>query len=453
MLEKFKHIYFLGIGGIGMSALARYFYAKNFAVSGYDKTSTKLTNQLQKEGIAISFKDQGKRVVEHLPEKGQTLIVFTPAVPPDHEELIYFKANGYKISKRAEVLGMITRQMQGITVAGTHGKTTCSTMLSHVLYHSEKGCNAFLGGLSTNYNTNLLLNDQSQRVVIEADEFDRSFLHLNPFASILTSTEADHLDIYKDLATIEHAFQEFILRINKKGVLVKHYTIPFEGKCRSITYGLLPNQKTDFLGNNLRVENENFVMDVTTPKSFWKDVVLGLPGIHNAENALAVIAIADYLGVKESVIRTSLASFSGIKRRFECHVKTPEMVYIDDYAHHPSAIKKLVESVRLLYPNKSICGVFQPHLYSRTADFMDDFAHALSQLDELILLPIYPAREKPREGITSKALLALIKLRKKKVLSPKEALIAVKKMKKGVLLTIGAGDIDQLVEPIKSTLS
>ena len=451
-LDQFKHIYLLGIGGIGMSALARYFKLNGFTVSGYDRTNTHITESLQKEGVDVSFIDKGKDIGALLPKKENVLVIYTPALPTGHKELSYFKTNEYTLKKRAEVLGIVTQELSCLAVAGTHGKTTTSTMLAHLMESSGEKCNAFLGGISANYNTNLLVNKDSPWVVVEADEFDRSFLHLHPMASILTSVEADHLDIYKTHQSLITAFEEYVKLIPENGLLIHHHTINITGKCKKTTYGVT-EKEVDFQGKNLRYKNGSFLMDIKTPKSFWEAVKLGVPGIHNAENALSVVAMGEFIGFDETTIRKGLASFKGVKRRFEYIIKNKNIIYIDDYAHHPTAIKNLIQSIRLIYPKKSVTGIFQPHLYSRTSDFMNEFATELSLLDEVILLPIYPAREKPIRGINSETLLEKITCKKKSICHPNEVAGYLSQRKTGVFITIGAGDIDRIVEPLKRTFS
>jgi UDP-N-acetylmuramate--alanine ligase len=449
-LETYKNIYFLGIGGIGMSALARYFNMKGLFVSGYDKTPTPLTNELQKEGIEVHFEDLGNQINENFSNASETLVVYTPAIKK-LGEFDFFKNNGFTLLKRAEVLGLITRTSKGLGVAGTHGKTTTSTMLTHILNESHVKCNAFLGGISSNFNTNFVASKTSEFTVIEADEFDRSFLQLSPFGSIITSTDADHLDIYGDAKTFLKGFQDYANQINPDGILILKKGLNLTSSAPIISYAI--NEEADFKGENLKVESGIFSMDLVSEKHHWKNIELGLPGIHNAENALACIAFCLFLGLSEEEIRFGLKTFKGVKRRFEYQIRTPKLVYIDDYAHHPTEIKALVDSVKLLYPNQSITGVFQPHLFSRTKDFMNDFALELSKVDELILLPIYPAREEPMEGITSEALLEMCTLNNKKVLLPNNAVSLLSERTEGVILTIGAGDIDRIVLPLKEILS
>lgn len=450
-LSQFERAYFIGIGGIGMSALARYFNAIGWEVAGYDKTSTPLTDALESEGIKIHFEDLGASVPSQFKEKEKTLVVYTPAIPKNLGELLLFIHLDANLFKRSEVLGLLTRQSKGLGVAGTHGKTTTSSMLAHIMNESPLKCNAFLGGIASNFNSNLVINTESEFTVIEADEFDRSFLKLTPFASIVTSTDPDHLDIYGDAAIFLEGFQKYTQLINPNGCLVKKEGLDLSSKAKTISYSM-DSETADYSGGNLMFSNGKFEVDVQTPNGTLKSVELGVPGIHNAENALACIALCQFLGLSEAEIRNGLKTFKGVKRRFEYHINTDSLVYIDDYAHHPTEIHALISSVRLLYPGKKITGVFQPHLYSRTKDFFDGFANELSKMDEVILLPIYPAREEPIIGITSDALLDKIVSENKKLLSPDETLMYLSKNKNEVLLTIGAGDIDRIVEPLKKLL-
>jgi UDP-N-acetylmuramate--alanine ligase len=446
-LSSYKSIYFLGIGGIGMSALARYFKSKGFEVNGYDKTQTPLTDNLVKEGIGVHFEDLGESVKELVGELSETLVVLTPAIPKDMQEWNWLKEAGYTILKRSEVLGVITQNSKGLCVAGTHGKTTTSTLLAHILTHTGHECNAFLGGISSNYNTNYLPSLTSDYTVIEADEFDRSFLRLSPFASVITSNDPDHLDIYGNEANFLEGFQQYANLIDKEGVLVLKKGLKLTSNAMIKTYAI--DDEADFSGYNLRFENGYQVFNVTFKGQVWDNVLLGLPGIHNAENALACVAMCDFLGLTESEIRKGLKSFTGVKRRFEYHVRDNELVYIDDYAHHPTEIHSLISSVRLLYPNHKITAVFQPHLFSRTNDFMEEFAIELSKVDELLIMPIYPARELPIEGVTSDVLRKKISKIKVSLLNHNQVLERLKNETKGVFLTIGAGDIDRLIQPLK----
>lgn len=448
-LNAFKKIYFLGIGGIGMSAIARYFKIKGFEVSGYDKTPSPLTDALVEEGILIHFEDLGEAIGKQI-DKVETLVVFTPAIPKDMLEYVFILEQEFTILKRAQILGLITHNSKGLCVAGTHGKTTTSTMLAHILFSSSLQCNAFLGGISTNYNTNFIASTASDLTVIEADEFDRSFLQLNPFASIITACDPDHLDIYGDEETFLQGFQEYANLINQDGLLVIKKGLPLTSQASVITYSL--TEDADFKGANLRSVNGMQVMDVVFEGHIWNDISLGLPGIHNAENALACIALCVFLGLSEVEIRHGLNTFLGVKRRFEYHIKTNDIVYIDDYAHHPTELKALIDSVRLLYPTKQIALIFQPHLFSRTNDFMEGFAQQLSQVDDLYLLPIYPAREKPMPGVTSDVLLAKITTKSKRLIAKEELVEAFELSSNQVVLTVGAGDIDRLIKPLKEKI-
>jgi UDP-N-acetylmuramate--alanine ligase len=359
----------------------------------------------------------------------------------------WLKETGYTILKRSEVLGVITQNSKGLCVAGTHGKTTTSTLLAHILTHTGHECNAFLGGISSNYNTNYLPSLTSDYTVIEADEFDRSFLRLSPFASVITSNDPDHLDIYGDEANFLEGFQQYANLIDKEGVLVLKKGLKLTSNATIKTYAI--NEEADFVGSNLRVENGFQVVDVSFENHTWKNVILGLPGIHNAENAIACIAMCHFLGLTEEEIRNGLASFKGVKRRFEYHIREKDCIYIDDYAHHPTEIHSLISSVRLLYPNQKITAVFQPHLFSRTKDFMEGFASELGKVDELILMPIYPARELPMEGVTSEVLKNKISGINVSILTHNEVLEKLNGETKGVYLTVGAGDIDRLIQPLK----
>ena len=450
-ISQFKRVYFIGIGGIGMSALARFFKSIGLKVSGYDKTPSELTSKLIAEGINIHFEDNGNHVPVEFHEVETTLVVYTPAIPSNMGELCFFQENKSILLKRSQVLGLLTRQSLGLGVAGTHGKTTTSSMLAHIMNQSSEKCNAFLGGIATNFESNLLLNPTSQYTVIEADEFDRSFLQLSPFASIITSTDPDHLDIYGDKNHFLEGFEKYSALIHPAGCLVEKIGLNLPTKAKKITYGIA-SETADFNGINLRFDKGQFLMDVVTKSATWEAVEMNIPGIHNAENAVACIALLSFLGVSEQEIRSGLASFKGVKRRFEYHVKKNDLIYIDDYAHHPTELNALISSIRMLYPNKKIIGAFQPHLFSRTRDFFDAFANELSQLDELILLPIYPARELPIEGVTSDKLLDKISIQNKQLLDAPAAYQYLSTIQEGVVLTIGAGDIDRIVEPLKNSL-
>lgn len=444
-LENIKRFYFIGIGGIGMSALARFFFSKGYEVAGYDKTPSDLTDQLEKEGIVVHFEDLGENIPQEYKNTKETLVVYTPAIPKEMGELVYVQQN-HQVLKRSEVLGLVTQESLGLGVAGTHGKTTTSTLLTHVMHQSSTKCSAFLGGISSNLNSNVLVDSSAKYTVIEADEFDRSFLRLHPFASIITAIDPDHLDIYGTEEIFREGFQEYANKHEGK-LLVTQAQIQLKNTgFKQLTYGI--NLHADVKGENLQIKNGVFQMDVLFENEKWSNVELGLPGIHNAENALAVITLTRELGLSEEEIRFGLKTFKGVKRRFEYHVRTENLIYIDDYAHHPTEIHALVSSVRLLYPNKKITGVFQPHLFSRTRDFLDGFVNELSQLDEAIVMPIYPARELPIEGVTSEIIVEKIGP-SARILTPEEVVQYASDFESGVFLTIGAGDIDRIVPSLE----
>ena len=444
-LDQIHNVYFIGIGGIGMSALARYFQNIGKNVAGYDKTATALTDELVQGGISVHFEDR----IDMIPENflaGNTLVVTTPAVPVTHSEWNYFLERDFLIKKRAEVLGIITRDTFCFAVAGTHGKTTTSSILGHILYESGADVTAFVGGIVENYNSNLIGSGQTVTVV-EADEFDRSFLHLYPNIACVTSMDADHLDIYGDKDSIEASFTEFAEKVQDKNNLVIAKGLPLKGTTVAV------NEKADYMATNIRIENGNYLFDVRTPSTTIKDLRFGLPGNHNLSNAVMALAMAEKFGTPTGAIAKALLSFKGIKRRFSYLVKTDDKVYIDDYAHHPTEIDAVHQAVRELYPNDKVLAVFQPHLFSRTKDFAEGFAKSLSAFDEVILLDIYPARELPMEGITSQWLMDKMSNKNKQLVS-KEALInSILASDAKVIVTIGAGDIGELVESIKKALS
>ncbi|MES2591422.1 MAG: UDP-N-acetylmuramate--L-alanine ligase [Bacteroidota bacterium] len=465
-LSKINNVYFLGIGGIGMSALARYFNAMGKKVSGYDKTPTKLTNELIAEGIDIHFEDDTNLISNNFKSqdadlKAQILIVYTPAVPSDHKELNFFRGNNFVIKKRAEVLGMITEASYTIGVAGTHGKTTTSSLIAHVLKTANLDPSAFLGGITQNYSTNLLLssnlkNSESQTqnsglVVVEADEYDRSFLTLHPEISVITSVDADHLDIYGDKRYVEESYSLFARQVKSKLVLKKSIVDTIVSETPAITYSV-SDTAANYFAQNIRIENAAYQYEVVTPAGVFKNMTLGLPGLHNVENSIAAVAVACLMDIEESVIREALRTFRGVKRRFDYQIKTEELVFIDDYAHHPEELKACINSAKQMYPGKKITGIFQPHLFSRTRDFADEFAASLDLLDECILLEIYPARELPIEGVNSKMLLDKMKSANKRICQKKDLLEEVGKSNPSVLLTMGAGDIDTMVGPLKNEL-
>lgn len=456
-----QKLFFLGIGGIGMSALARYFHHRGYEVAGYDRTPSPLTKELEKEGIQVTYDDEASVMEDRFAAYNakHTLVVRTPAVPEDSVLYTRLREQGYDIRKRAEVLGIVTRQMRALCVAGTHGKTTTSTMLAHLLYQSEVGGNAFLGGISVNYGTNLLLDKNSNMVVIEADEYDRSFHHLKPYMSVVTAVDPDHLDIYGTPEAYREAFAQYTSLIT--GALVMKYGIALEPRLqpgvKCYTYAVLDDQISndiDFYADNIRVGDGRIDFDFHTPASVLPDVRLGVPVWVNIENAVAAMAVAWLNGVTEEELRRGIASFKGVQRRFNIHVNTPEVAYIDDYAHHPEEIATAIDSIRKLFPSRRLIGVFQPHLYTRTRDFADAFARVLSTLDEVVLLPIYPARELPIAGVDSEMLLDKITNPNKKILQ-KAALVEYLSSRKdegAVILTVGAGDIDRLVPQITKML-
>jgi UDP-N-acetylmuramate--alanine ligase len=453
----YRLYYFLGVGGIGMSALARYFKHYQKTVFGYDKTAGPLTRQLEEENIYCHYEEnvKGLEIILSKFKKEEVLVIHTPAVPTSHAEYQYLSAEGYTIMKRAAVLGEITRQFKAIAVAGTHGKTTTTTLISHILKTAGINCFAFMGGISRNYNTNLLLGDADAGqtyVVVEADEYDRSFLTLHPLLAVITSADADHLDIYGDAGHVRESYELFAKQVRPEGLLVVQKNVDNELKLtgRRLIYSL--NLDTEYCARSITIENAQFFCDVQSPVASLSRVSLGIPGLHNLENAIAAVAIAQQLGISAEVIKGALRSFLGVKRRFDYRVRTDNQIYIDDYAHHPEELRATIDSVKQLYPEKKITGIFQPHLFSRTRDFAEGFAESLDMLDECILLPIYPAREKPIEGVSSEWLLAKLKLKDKKLLSKEELLEEMKRKKRDVVLSMGAGDIDSLVEPLETIL-
>lgn len=466
-LKKIKYCYFLGIGGIGMSALARYFNAMGKEVSGYDKTSTTLTAELEAEGITIHFDEDllkipaGVREPAHMDE---VLVVYTPAVPSTHLELEFFRSGDFHLKKRAEVLGLITAQTYTVAIAGTHGKTTTSSLTAHILRTAGVECSAFLGGISQNYGTNLLLSSklglpgeryaEDNIVVAEADEFDRSFLWLYPTVAVITSVDADHLDIYGDSEEMLETYRQFAMQVRPGGKLVTRPKVKEQLELESekiLTYDV-DDAGAAVHARNVRIEDGAFRYDIVTPSGIIDNVTIGTPGRHNVENSLAATAAAQQLNVSGDAIRKALATFRGAKRRFDYRVRTSEITYIDDYAHHPEELRAAISAARQLYPDKKITGIFQPHLFSRTRDFMDGFAESLGLLDEVFLMEIYPAREKPIPGITSSVLLDKISAKEKRLVQKTELVDQVVSGNVEVLLTLGAGDIDLFVEPLQHAL-
>lgn len=449
-IHTYHQIYFVGIGGIGMSALARYFKFNGKEVAGYDKVATPLTEALEKEGISVHYEDLGADLPLAFKDPESTLVVYTPAIKK-LGELTYFENANFTILKRAEVLGALTKTYRGLCVAGTHGKTTTSSLLAHLLTELGTGCTAFLGGIASNFASNLVLHSSSPYAVIEADEFDRSFLQLSPFAAIVTAADPDHLDIYGTPAAFLEGFRQFTMRIDPKGFCVQKEGLQLDSLAGCFTYAI-QSETADYSLQRLRYENGYQVADLRIGKQEFQSIEFGLPGIHNAENALACIALLHQLGFQVDELRPALRNFKGVKRRFEYHIRSKDLIYIDDYAHHPKEIDALLSSVRSMYPGLPLIGVFQPHLFSRTKDFALEFATSLGMLDELYLLPIYPARELPIPGVSSDWLCELTSVKNKQVLAPHEVLTSLKTVSKGVVLTIGAGDIDRLVLPLKEVL-
>lgn len=444
-LNQIQNVYFIGIGGIGMSALARYFKYIGKKVSGYDKTPSMLTNELIESGIDIHFEDNiGLIPTDYFVEN--TLVIFTPAVPITHSEWNYFIERQYQVKKRAEVLGLITKDTFSFAVAGTHGKTTTSSILGHILHESGADVTAFVGGIVENYNSNLIGSGKTVTVV-EADEFDRSFLHLHPNIACVTSMDADHLDIYGTSDAIEASFVEFASKVEDINNLFITKELPLDGVQCSI------NEDAAYKAFNVRIENGSYVFDVQTPSEIMKDLRFGLPGKHNLMNALMAIAMSKTFGTPTGSIAKALASFNGIRRRFSYQIKSENLVYIDDYAHHPTEINAVHQAVTELYPGRKVLAVFQPHLFSRTRDFADGFAESLSQFDEVFLMDIYPARELPMEGITSEWLLAKMTNSNKKIVAKNDLLVEIKASNAPIIVTIGAGDIGEMVPSIKKMLN
>ena len=442
-LERIHNVYFVGIGGIGMSAIANYFKSNGKNVAGYDRVPTKITDALQQMGIAVHFEDSVDLIPSEFKNNQDTIVVYTPAIPKHNLELNYLWENHFTVLKRAEILGAITKSTFCLAVAGTHGKTTTSTILGHILKEAGVNATSFLGGISENYNSNLILGG-NEISVVEADEFDRSFLKLSPNIACITSMDADHLDIYGEKAELEKSFVDFADKVSE--TLIVRKGLPLKG----LTFGIEEN--SDYDAKNLKVQEGAYIFDVKTPTETLENIKINLPGKHNVLNAVAALAMANIFGVSLQVIAEALLTFKGIERRFSYKIKTENLVLIDDYAHHPTEINAVVDSVREMYPTKKIAGIFQPHLYSRTRDFIDDFAKSLSRFDELILLEIYPARELPVEGVTSSWLLDKITIEDKQISSKENLVKNVLNLDSQVIVMIGAGDIGELVAVIKNAL-
>lgn len=445
-LEQVHNVYFIGIGGIGMSALARYFVANKKNVAGYDRTQTVITDGLVELGVRIHFDDDVSRIKESYLNIENTLVVYTPAVPSSHLELIYFRERGFSVLKRSQVLGLITQNTYCLAVAGTHGKTTTTSILGHLLNECDVEVTAFLGGISENYNSNLILKG-TKVTVVEADEFDRSFLTLSPDIAGITSMDADHLDIYENKESLEDSFREFTGKLKPNGKLFIKKGLPIQG----ITYAI--DETADYSVQNIKIENGSYVFDVQTPSLLIKDIQFNLPGRHNLSNALIALAMAIEFGCAPYSLARALASYKGVKRRFTYQIKTDNLVFIDDYAHHPEEINAVNDAVREMYPNKKTLAVFQPHLFSRTKDFIDEFAESLSSFDEIMLLEIYPARELPVEGVNSNWLLSKISNKNKKLVAKEQLVSEIQKSDAQVIITLGAGDIGEEVAKIKEQLS
>ena len=450
-----KSVYFIGAGGIGMSALVRYYLAKGLNVGGYDKTPSELTEQLIKEGAQIHYEDNISAVPECFKQKEDTLVVYTPAIPAEHGELVYFQTNGFEIRKRAQVLGLLTQEHKGLCVAGTHGKTTTSTMTAHLLHQSHVDCNAFLGGISKNYGTNYILSEKSDYVVIEADEFDRSFHWLRPYMTVITATDPDHLDIYGTKEAYLESFRHYTTLIQPGGALIIHKGLEMKANVApTVKVYEYSRNEGDFHAENIRIGGGEVVFDFVSPISNIKDVKLGVPISINIDNGVAAMAMAQLNGVSNEEIKRGMESFRGVDRRFDFKVKTDKMVFLSDYAHHPNEINQSVKSVRELYKDKKIAAIFQPHLYTRTRDFYKEFADSLSLLDTVYLCDIYPAREQPIPGVTSKIIYDNLRDGMEKYLIHKEDILNIAKTGDfEVLISLGAGDIENYVPEITKILT
>ncbi len=449
-----KAVYFVGAGGIGMSALERYFLSQGLVVAGYDRTSCTLTEELRAEGADIHYEDNPDLIPAACRDKEETLVVYTPAIPETHRELTYFRENGFNIQKRAQVLGTLTRSMKGLCVAGTHGKTTTSSMTAHLLHQSHVGCNAFLGGITKNYGTNYLLSATSPYVVIEADEFDRSFHHLRPYATVITATDADHLDIYGTEEAYLESFRHYTNLIQPGGALIVHRGLKMkealQDGVRRYDYS---RTEGDFHAENIRIGNGRIVFDYVSPFGNISDVELGVPVSINIENGIAAMALAQIAGATAEELRAAMASFGGVVRRFDFSLRTDRHVLLSDYAHHPAEIKQSILSIREVFDGKKISAIFQPHLYSRTHDFYRDFADSLSLLDEVILTEIYPAREKPIPGVTSELIYDNLRPgMEKRIVEKKDLCTLLRNEDFEVLIVLGAGDVDNLVPEFKQIL-
>ena len=449
-VNSLKAVYFIGAGGIGMSALVRYFLSKGMKVGGYDRTPSDLTQKLIEEGAQIYYDEREESIPTDFLDATNTLIVYTAAMPNDHVLLQYFRNHGYTIYKRAQVLGMLTRSSKGLCAAGTHGKTTTSTMTAHLLHQSHVGCDAFLGGISKNYGTNLLLSDSSEYVVIEADEFDRSFHWLTPYATIITATDADHLDIYGTEEAYLESFSHYTSLIQPEGFLIMRHGVNLQTRLQEgVKLYTYSTEEGDFHAENIRIGGGEILFDYISPLGNIQDVQLGVPVAINIENGIAAMALAQVSGVTNEEIKAGMASFRGVDRRFDFKIKTDKIVYLSDYAHHPEEIKQSILSMRALYKDKKLTAIFQPHLYTRTRDFYQEFAESLSLLDEVIITEIYPARELPIKGVSSQLIYDQLRPGIEKTLCKKEDILELLKNKDiEVLMTLGAGDVENYVPQI-----
>ncbi|OJJ16345.1 UDP-N-acetylmuramate--L-alanine ligase [marine bacterium AO1-C] len=458
MLEKFKNIYFVGIGGIGMSALARWFNTHQYQVVGYDRTATPLTDQLQQEGITIHFEDDTDLIPASFRDPATTLVVYTPAIPKTHQQLNFFQSQNFQIKKRAEVLGFLTRDRFTVAVAGTHGKTSTSSMIAHIIHYAKKNCTAFLGGILQDYESNLILSEKPDKetvVVVEADEFDRSFLHLHPNIAILNSIDADHLDIYNDEQSVVNAYLAFTQKIKANGRLFIKKDLDLGPNLRKNQFSVKDfalEQVADYQAQAIKARPEAFEFDFVSENITIKNIQLKVPGFHNIANATVSIATALELGIKPDKIKEALAVYKGVKRRFEYILQEDNITYIDDYAHHPTEIEVFLQSVKAMFPSKKITAIFQPHLFTRTRDFLEGFAESLSLADQLILLDIYPARELPIAGVNSQLILDKVSIEDKRLCSKEEIYTFLEKNHTEVVVTIGAGDIGRMVENIGTLL-
>ena len=453
-VEQIKAVYFIGIGGIGMSAIARYFMSRGTIVGGYDKTPSDLTEQLCREGALVHYEDNVDLIPEQCRDKESTLVIYTPAIPTEHSELTFFRQQGFEIQKRAQVLGILTRALKGLCVAGTHGKTTTSSMTAHLLHQSHVDCSAFLGGITKNYGTNYILSQESPYVVIEADEFDRSFHWLTPYASVITATDADHLDIYGTEEAYLESFRKYSSLITPGGYLIMHTGLKMKSNVQQgVTIYTYSREEGDFHAENVCIGNGRITFDFVSPLGNIPDIELGVPVSVNIENGIAAMALAQIAGATVDEIRRGMISFKGVDRRFDFHIRTDHMVYLSDYAHHPEEIRCSLKSLRELYSGRRIKAIFQPHLYTRTRDFYREFADALSLLDDVCIVDIYPAREQPIPGVTSALIYDNLKSGIKRQMCSKEGILDV--VRQGgfdVLVTLGAGDIENYVPQITELL-